>query len=284
MAKTRYVMMLVLAFVIVLGSLPQGVVAENQELDFTPSTPYQIWERDSFTYRVSFRLSDGTELFVIRSKFTILYFYHDGYPPANEFHMTASVGFYYGKTVLGRPIVSGISVEDLSFYPKWIDSAGLEHDLVMDIPMFRLNSSVFDGMRTGGMFMLDPDAVISYLPRFGGTFVLRGVSITLDDGTEFKLSDDTIQIVLDKHNNNLYADNATILGDGGLTYTSNGEIATLAAVGSAPFVVLLDLILAYSLIGLGGSAVLLIFLHIKGRIRLSLGPLRRISSTKTQPS
>ncbi|MHA2135536.1 MAG: hypothetical protein ACW99J_16890 [Candidatus Thorarchaeota archaeon] len=282
MVKTRYVIMLALAFVMVLGSLPNGVVAGNQDSGFTPSTPYQVWERDSFTYRVSFRLSDGTELFVIRSKFTILYFYHDGYPPANEFHMTASVGFYYGKTVLGRPIVADLSVEDLSFYPKWRDSAGIEHDLVMDIPMFRLNSSVFDGMRTGGMLLLDPDAVISYLPRFGGTFVLRGVTVTLDDGTELTMSDDTIRIVLDKHNNNLHADNATVYGNGGLSYTSDGEIATLAADGSAPFVVLLDLILAYSLIGMAGSATLLILLHVKGRIRLSLGPLRRITSSRAQ--
>jgi hypothetical protein len=273
--------MLVLALVIVLGSLPQGVVAENQESGYTPSDPYQVYQKDVFTYQVSFRLTDGTELFTIRSRFTILYFFHSGYPPAKEHHMTVSIGFYYGKTMLGRPIISGVSVEDLSFYPKWVDSTGIGHDLVMDIPVFSLNDSIFDGQRTGGMILLDTDAVISYLPEFGGTFVLRGVVFTLDDGTEVTMSDDPIQIVLEKHNNDLHPRNATVRGIDGSSYSSDSEIAILATQGSAPLVVLLDLILAYSLIGLIGLTTLLVALHIKGKIRLPLGWLGRTTPAQS---
>ncbi|UCE09071.1 MAG: hypothetical protein JSW61_08755 [Candidatus Thorarchaeota archaeon] len=282
MVRTVHIMMAILAFVIVLGSMPQGVVADNQGAGSVLSRPYQLYQRDEFTYRFSFRLTDGTELFIIRGRFTTLYYLHTAFPPAKEHHMMASVGFYYGKTMLGRPVISDVSFQELSFYPKWRDSVGIEHDLVMDIPVFTLNDSVFDGQRTGGIILLETDAVIGYLPEFGGTFVFIDMIFTFDDGTEIRMSDNPIQVVLEKNYNRLHPDNATVYGIDGSSYSSDSDMAVLSTQGLAPLVVLLDLIIAYSLIGLTGLTTLLIALHIKGKITLSFGWLRRITSTPTQ--
>lgn len=86
-----------------------------------------VFEVDSFTYRASFLLTDGTEALLLRGRFEVFYLYRHHHPTVSEHVMSVTLGFYYGKTILGRQLLTNVTVDSLSFLPQWHDSAGYAH-------------------------------------------------------------------------------------------------------------------------------------------------------------
>jgi hypothetical protein len=264
-----------LTLIVVLGSSPiYSQAAVNTESgSFHPDL--QSFEMGAFTYRISFRLADGTEVLLIRGSWRLIYLYQHHQPTVTEHYISSFVGFYYGQTALGRRVVQNVHVEEAAFYPKWINSAGFEFDLLGISPLFHVNESIPDGQLAGGTMMLDREAISRYMAEFGGTFVFSGLEFVLDDGTEVILSEETIHVEIAKHQNDQFARAAEISGDSELIYESDSAIATLfAAEGAASLIVLVDLALLVSAWGLAGAFIILAILHRRGRITLPIGRLK----------
>ena len=271
----RLSLLAILTLIVVLGSGPTHSNAAFIPESGSYHPNLQSFEMGVFTYRISFRLADGTEVLLIRGSWRLIYLYQHHQPTVTEHYMSSFVGFYYGQTALGRRVIQNVRVNEIGFYPKWINSAGFEFDLLGDSPLFILNESIPDGQLAGGTMMLDREAISRYMAEFGGTFVFSGLEFVLDDGAEVMLSENTIQIEIMKHQNDEKARAAVITGDEDLTFESDNAIAILyAAEGAASIIVMLDLVLLVSAWGLAGVLVILAILHKRGRITLPIGKLK----------
>ncbi len=268
---------LLLVLVMMASAVPQNAAAASLDSNDTFGPELQVYEVDSFVYRASFKLSDGTEILLVRSTFSIYYLFHP-LPRVAEHYVSAFIGFYYGKTMLGRSIVSEVVIEEVAFYPKWSDIAGSNHDLLFGAPIFVLSESIADKELARGTILIDESPLSRYVQQFGGTLVFTGLKFVLEDGREITLSDDSIQIVLEKHYNDFLPREATLTGEDNVTYLSDENSINFTAQGSAPLLALLDLILAYTMMGLGVAIVIPGILHFKGRITLSTARLRRFTS------
>jgi hypothetical protein len=235
-------------------------------------------EVDMFTYRASFRLPGGTEGLLMRGSFTVTVLYGGHDPPVNALYMSAFIGFYYGKTILGRPVVQSIRIGSIIFYPKWYDIGGQPHDLYMVTPLFMVNDTIEDGQLTGGTLLIDSDAVSRYVIEFGGTIVIGGLAFVLGDGLEVPLAQDRVEIVLEKCFNDYDPRAASLHDTDNLTFTSDSSMLTVTANGAAivPFVVILDTLIGFFLICTGCVLVLLMILHLTGRKKLPFGRMRTL--------
>jgi hypothetical protein len=233
-----------------------------------------LFEVDSFTYRASFRLADGTEAFLIRSSYRATYLYQHHQPSVNQHYMSASVGFYFGKTMIGRSIVQSVTFDEIAFYPFWTDSAGIDHDLLFDEALFSVHDNVTDGMLVGGMLLIDDEAISQYLPMIGGTYVFTGLEVLLDDGATMTVGDGSFQIQVQKYSNE-YIPRAAVLEDSdNVSYESDSRYITLTSAASTPLIVFLDLVIGSTLLGTGTVLLALVVLHMKGKIVLPLDRVR----------
>lgn len=235
---------------------------------------------DQFGYRLSFKLSDGVEVFSIRATFRVTYTYSQevltvGEPFTRRHNMYALVGFYYGKTLLGRTVAQEIVTDYIAFYPKWHDSAGYPHDLLDIFPMFMLNGTIQDGQLVGRNILMDDASIAAYISEFGGTFVFSGLRFILDDGLEISLSEEDVQVRVEKYSGEVEPREAILLGETSLDYTVDTDYFTTTIDGIAPWFVLLDAVLVVVLWGSGSSLAILGVLHVKGRIVLPLDKLKR---------
>jgi hypothetical protein len=240
-----------------------------------------LFQVDDFTYRASFQLTDGTEAFLIRSSYKLTYLYQHHQPTISNHYISVTVGFYYGKTVLGRSLIRNISYSEIAFYPKWIDSAGYSHDWFPKTPVFSVVGPVSDGRLVSGYLLLDTDAKSQYLPMFGGTLVLSGLRITLIDGSVINYSSKQLDIELEKYSNDIRPKNATLSGADVVYSSSNGYIY-IDTMGSAQPVVFSDLVVAIAILGAIGAVVVLGILHLKGKITLPISRFRSVM--KKEPS
>lgn len=234
-----------------------------------------FFEIDYFSYRAAFKLADGSDALLIRSAYKINFLYQHHHPTLNEHYMTATIGFYFGKTLLGRSLVENLSFEEIAFYPKWQDSAGYSHDLFLDTPVFSISGSLNDGQMVSDSLLIDNDAISQYLPMFGGYLVITGLRFNLIDGSQVAFND-TFYIELEKYSNDRYPRNATLTGEDVDFNVANGYVNILN-VGPAQSVALLDLVLGIVMIGTAGIVVVLGALHIKGRITIHI--FSRIATT-----
>ena len=239
-----------------------------------------FFEVDYFTYRAAFELADGTEAVVLRSSYKVNFLYQHHQPTLNEHYITVMMGFYFGKTMLGRSLVQNMTFDEIAFYPKWRDSAGYYHDLLNIYPVFTISGAMTDGRMFGGFLLIDNDAASQYIPMFGGYIVFDGLRITLIDGSVIDYSDSTFMIELEKRSNDVFPQNATLSGDD-MDYTSNDGYIHINTMGAAQPVILLDLIIGITLIGTASVVVVLGVLHVKGRITL---PIHRLRGTLDQES
>jgi hypothetical protein len=265
-----------LAFLLVC-TFPIGFVQAantSQKDHFTPSFARE--NVDDFGYRFSFRLSDGVEALFIRGSYWLQYGYSNNINEApNRRHtMYANLGFYYGKTVLGRSIVRVISVDSVAFYPKWTDSAGYPHDLYDITPMFMINDVIPDDAHVFTGMRIDEHAVSSYMPYFGGTLSFKGLSFVLDDGTEIAVGDLDIEIL--KYSNELQPQATLSNYPLTITFAADADVLVAISVGTAPLIHLVDNVLAAILVATIGTLFVLGYLHRKGRIQLPLGKARSL--------
>ncbi len=241
----------------------------------TPGVPGRIVsEMDAFTYRTSFQTSDGTEIFLIRSAYTLRHLYQHHHPTINHHYMRISVGFYYGKTLLGRPIIDSIEFDNLAFYAKWIDSAGYSFDLKGEEDMFSLSGSVEDGKLVAVTRLLDNDARSRYMPLFGGTYVLTDFKITLIDEAVIDYGNVEIEVV--KSANEFTARDAQLVSEKNLTYESDEKYLQISSSIQTPLVVLVDAFVAVTLFGGVSVTAILVLLHVRGRIELPIDRLKGI--------
>jgi hypothetical protein len=244
---------------------------------------------DEFGYRLSFRLEDGLEIFSIRATFRVTYTYAQeietvGEPFFRRHNMYALVGFYYGKTMLGRAVISDVLADYIAFYPKWHDSAGYPHDMLPIFPMFMLNDTIRDGQLIGTSILMDDESVASYISEFGGTFVFSGLTFVMTDGTKTPLSEEDVLVRVEKYSSELDPREAVLLNAGSVTYTSDTDYFTATLDGVAPWFVVFDAVLAVLLWGSFSTLTVLGILHIKGRIKLPLHKLRRINASRENSS
>lgn len=280
---TRVARPLTLAFVVLMLipgiMLPAAHAADNRSRNLTPAVGRDLV--DEFGYRLSFKLEDGVEIFSIRATFRVIFTYAQeietvGEPFFRRHNMYALVGFYYGKTMLGRAVIDNVLADYVGFYPKWHDSAGYPHDLLPTFPMFMLNDTIRDGQLVGTTLVMDDESVASYISEFGGTFVFSGLRFVMTDGTEMLLSEDDVQVRVEKYNSEITPREAVLLNAGSLTYTSDTDYFIATLDGLAPWFVAFDAVVAVLLWGSFGTLSVLGFLHVKGRITLPLYKLRRI--------
>jgi hypothetical protein len=161
-----------------------------------------------------------------------------------------------------------MSFDEITFYPKWQDSAGYAHDLFMDTPVLTLSGPMTDGRMVSGSLLIDTDAISQYLPMFGGYLVITGLKLDLVDGSKISF-DESFTIGLEKHSNEVYPRNATLSGES-VDFDIDDGYVNILDVGPSQFVVLLDLVLGLAILGTTGIAVLMGILHIKGRIALPI--------------
>lgn len=276
MSRFARVMILVLVLVVTSGFYSQPVAAQEPGGGGPQRALFEVGE---FTYRASFQLEDGTEALLIRSAYKALFLYQHHQPTLNHHYISVSIGFYFGKTMLGRSLIQSMSYDEIAFYPKWQDSAGYAHDLYLDTPAFSISGIMTDGRMVGGYMLIDDDAISQYLPMFGGTLVLSGLVLELIDGSEVSFGDEPISITLEKYSNEFHPENAT-LADGDVIYESSDGYIYINTAGSSQIVVLIDLIIGLAMIGTAGVIVLLGLLHLRGMVHL---PISRITTMIRRP-
>jgi hypothetical protein len=264
--------------------LPTAHAADYRGHNLVPALSQR--KIDEFGYRLSFRLEDGVEIFSMRATFRITYLYTQqspqtsGDPDFSRHNMYTFVGFYYGKTMLGRPVIRNVLADYIAFYPKWHDSAGYPHDLLPSLPMLMLNDTIGDGQLAATTIIIDDAAVASHISEFGGTFVFSGLIFVMDDGSEILLSEEDVQVRVEKYNNEVNPNAAALLNAGSVTYTSDTDRFTATLNGVAPWVVAFDAVAAVMLWGSFFVFSTLAVLHANGRIKLPLHRLRRIGSSE----
>jgi hypothetical protein len=262
---------MVVILVIAVGPtlLAQPVAAQNPEGPGVGGGMQRaFFEIDYFSYRAAFKLADGTDALLIRSSYRINFLYQHHHPTLNEHYMTVTLGFYFGKTMLGRSLIQNMSFEEITFYPKWQDSAGYAHDLFMDTPVLTISGPMTDGRMVAGSLLIDNDPISQYLPMYGGYLVITGLKLDLIDGSKIEVAD-TFYIELEKYSNEFYPRNATLTGEN-VDYDINEGYVNINDVGPSQFVVLLDLLLGIAIIGTTGVAVVMGVLHAKGRITIPI--------------
>ncbi len=242
-----------------------------------------VFEIDSFSYRASFQLDDGTEALLIRAVFTISYFYRHHHPTVSQHHMSAYLGFYYGRTILGRAVLSDILVDSIAFYPWWHDSAGYLTDYFPDKPMFTISDSLNDGLLVYTSFLMDGDAISRIIPDFGGRLVFNHLTFVLSDDSKKSVSNGTIEIFLEKNYNDLTPESATLNSTENLSYVADYRTIQVATTVGTPLLAVFDRFLAFSFIVGGVVLLVLTVLHIRGVICLPYARIRRSILEKTKP-
>jgi hypothetical protein len=186
--------------------------------------------------------------------------------------MWGVVGFYYGKTALGRNIIANITFESMAFYPILQGADGTYHDFKDERALFERSDWISDGYMVGGTMLLDGLAISRYAHMFGGTLVIKNLVLDLGD-EEIEMGD--IEIKITKHYNEDDPYAAEMESEQNLTYTS--DVAYLIAIGGGvtPFLVALDSVLSISIFGALIVFVVLLLLHAKGMIRLPFHKIGR---------
>ena len=233
---------------------------------------------DEFTYRMSFHLDDGTESFLIRSRFGMTYLYQHHQPTVSQHYMWGSMGIYYGRTSLGRSIIANLTFESMAFYPFWKDVNGVFHDFKDDKALFLRDGWIPDGQLIGGMLLLDSLAPSRYVQLFGGTLVIKALTLDMGD-TKVDMGD--IEIELTKNYNDYVPSAASMQSEENFSYTSDFAYLNAIGGGMTPLLVTLDSVLSISLLGAIFIFAVLIILHITGRIRL---PFDKLGKILTRPS
>ncbi|MDF1538190.1 MAG: hypothetical protein P1Q69_04745 [Candidatus Thorarchaeota archaeon] len=276
MSRFARVLLLVLILAVAPSIFTQPVAAQEPG---GGGAQRALFEVGDFTYRASFQLEDGTEALLIRSAYKAMFLYQHHQPTLNHHYISVSIGFYFGKTVLGRSLIESMNYDEIAFYPKWQDSAGYAYDMYLDTAVFSITGSMTDGRLVGGYMLIDDNAISQYLPMFGGTLVLSGLVLGLIDGSEVSFGDEPISITLEKYSNKFYPENAT-LTEGDITYESSDGYINISTAGASQVVVLIDLFIGLAMIGTAGTVVLLGLLHLRGMVKL---PISRITSMIQRP-
>ena len=262
MIQYQRALLVILALLVIQSTMVPSVIAQEG----TPGSPSRaLVEIGRFTYRASFQLEDGTEAFLIRSSYLVTFLYQNRKPVLKQHFFSVSLGFYFGKTMLGRPIVQSVEFDSLAFYPKWFSSAGDDFNLLGDTPIVEIEGSVNDEQLAYGMMLIDSHAIAQYIAMFGGTFVFSSLEITLDDGSVIDFGDETLLIEVEKKGNEYVPGDAILLGGGNPEYDFEGNIININTGASVPTIVYLDSIIGYFLIGTGIVVLGLIIVHIRGR-------------------
>jgi len=265
MSRPQNLLMIVLALLMIQGMMSPTVAAQDVE----PPNVIEVGliEVGYFTYKAKFTFDDGTELFTLRSAYRANYLFQQ----TKGYHfLSVSFGFYFGKTMIGRSVVQSVEFDKISFYPKWKNSAGYSFDLLGDTPVAEINGTIEDGEIVNEMMMIDDAAISRMLPMFGGAYVFTNLTVVLDGGEIVDFGENDIQISVEQYGNEFSPRDAVVSGGDDLEYETETRVVLINTQASAPFILLLDMILGIFILGTSGVIVILTILHVKGRIVLPL--------------
>ena len=280
MSRPQNLLMIVLALLLIQGIMSPTVAAQNVEPPSGIGSAY--FEVGLFTYQAKFTFDDGTPMFTLRSSYRANYLYQHHQPTINHHFLSITFGFFFEKTMIGRPMVQSLEFDKISFYPKWKNSAGYSFDLLGDIPLAEINGSIADGELVKDMRLIDNDAISRYLPMFGGTYIFMNLTVVLDDGEIVDFGENDIQISIEQYGNEFSPRDAVVSGGDDLEYETETRVVLINTQASAPFILLLDMILGIFILGTSGVIVILTILHLKGRIVLPLDRFKGVLIRQVQ--
>ncbi|HDD67757.1 MAG TPA: hypothetical protein ENG31_03970 [Candidatus Thorarchaeota archaeon] len=225
-----------------------------------------VFEVDSFTYRASFLLTDGTEALLLRGRFEVFYLYRHHHPTVSEHVMSVTLGFYYGKTILGRHLLTNVTIDSLSFLPRWHDSAGYSHGPDDIPPLFEINGSLADGAMVGGSQVIDDNPVSRYIPDFGGILVLRGLRLVLSTEETVSIGSDELRFSFSKRLNNHVPEEAQVLGVNNTAYAVGEGVIALKTNGQPPIIIITDTVTFGALVVAAAIASVVTLPRLRGRL------------------
>lgn len=263
--RIRVIVPIVLVVIVIMPIQISPVVASSVGTKVPPRQKVQVYEIDSFTYRIAITADNGIDLFLIRGTYQVYYHYQHHQPTVSEHHYFVLIGFYFGRTVLGRPLISNVSASQIAFYPQWQDATGVMHDLVGDHPLIMINDSISDQQIIGATMLMVRFPVSRYLPQFGGQWEIIGLNLTLTDGTRVEIPH--IQISLTKHNNNRLPVVTSFNSTSPITYSADNTRLAITLAVPASAIVIIDSIMLYSGTFLLASLFVLAIIRVRSRVR-----------------
>lgn len=285
MARKHVFLCVVATLLFITAVLPPRVDAARARPTEDVTPKLQVFLIDEFTYRVSFRLSDDVEVLLLRGAFRLMYYYQHHHPTVSKHHLSAVIGFYYAKTVLGRSLIESAEADSVAFYPMWKGFAGEMHDWRGEGPALEFNDTLVDGQMRSTYPMIINKPISRYLPSFGGIFVIDGLRIHLRDGSSIDVSDDSMTIELEKRSGKIHPEGSFYPVNTNLSYESSVQMMTLTVpAGSASMLLVTDMIMVISLAGVSISAVTVFILHRFNRIHISLERIRGVLESQQQHS
>ncbi|MBD3160125.1 MAG: hypothetical protein GF309_15205 [Candidatus Lokiarchaeota archaeon] len=275
MARRNALLIVVTTLLILIAVSPSETTAARTGPNRTIAPSAQVFTIDEFTYRVSFRLSDGVEVLLLRGSFELLYYYQHHHPTVSKHHISAVFGFYYAKSALGRTLIRSAEVDRVAFYPMWSSFSGHTYDWVDTGPALQLNDTLVDGQMIGTRPMITNKPLSRYLPSFGGIFVFEGLTIKLRDGTSIRVGEDPIRIALEKESSKMDPRGSIEAMNANLSYESSVRLMTLTIPsGGVSGIITADMLTAVSLAGIGIVAATVFILQRTNRIHVSLDRIR----------
>ncbi len=232
----------------------------------------QAFDVDTFDYHIAFDFLDNTTALLIRARFTMMYLYQHHQPTISQHYFSVLMGFYYGTTVLGRPIIQSAECDSLAFYPFWLDGMGIVHDLLFERSVISMTGTLINGRMIGGMILADPHVLTRYVVMMGGTLVISGLTIHLADGTAITLANKSISIFLLKRFND-HSPTAARFSGPNLTCRSDEHTLTVTVPSNSPIMIIVDSVVSAVLVGITAFALAVMALHRWGKIHLSVRKL-----------
>jgi len=285
MAQSQVLVLFVAILLTITAVPPSNVTAARRGPSGEISPSAQLFTIDEFTYRVSFRLSDGVEVLLLRGAFELLYYYQHHHPTISKHHIAATFGFYYAKSALGRTLIRSAEVHRVAFYPMWSSFNGQTYDWLDIGSALQFNDTLVDGQMIGTRPMITNKPLSRYLPSFGGIFVFEGLTIRLRDGSSIQVSESPIIIELEKESSKKDPEGSIEVMNANLSYESSARLMTLMIPsGSTTGIITADMLIAVSLAGIGIAGLVVFILHRTNRIQVSLDCIREtVQSNRQEP-
>ncbi len=275
MARRQALLLVVAMLLLITAVTPSGATAARTEPSSEMTPSLQTFTIDEFTYKVSFKLSDGIEVLLLRGSFKLVYYYQHHQPTISKHHISVLIGFYYPKSALGRTLIRSAEVDSFAFYPMWSGFDGETYDWLDTEPALELNDTLIDGQMIAAQPMITNKPLSRYLPSFGGIFVFKGLTIHLRDSSSMEISEKPITIELKKQSSKSTPEGSLHAMNANLSYETSVRMMSLTLPsGSTSVLLAIDLVVAVSLAGVSGAAVTIFILHRTNRIHISLDRVR----------
>lgn len=266
----RFVSMVCLILILQVGFISPVTQATRCSVGRERDPAYYFIFMDSFDYIISFRFADGIEILRICGLFTMKYAHPDALGEDNPQHrLTVTLGFHYGKTLLGRSLVKTMLVNSCRFLARWCSSLGDVHNQMMDDPMILISESIPDAYEETVTLVTDSNAKTRSVILFGGRLILDGLVIVLKEDIEINLAESMVNISMER-NSVEETSTGQIHCDFNVSYAADSERIIVYLPGSAPSIHMVDLFLSVIITGVGLLVAIIMILKIRKRMTMKI--------------